>query len=90
MRFILVITLMFINPLYANPEKGKAAIDLFLQDQQIKNLTEARYQAGTDYISQMKYEKETEKHATWQQNQSINPANLEQIGATQAMQEMVG
>lgn len=74
----------------ADPEKGLAAAEAFLQDPTIKNIAAPNYQAGANYIGNMKYEREAEKHAIWRQNQSIDASQLEQKGAQQAMQQPVG
>ena len=90
MRLIFAIFLTFINSLEANPEKGKAAIDVFLQDQTIKNLTLPDYQAGANYIGSIQYEREPEKQAIWRQNQSLEPSRLEQAGANHGLKEILG
>ena len=90
MKLILVACLIFAKLLYASPEEGKAAIEDFLQDPTVKNVAAPNYQTGANYIGNMKYEIETEKHLTWQQNQNVDPTNLEQLGANQAVQEKIG
>jgi Type-1V conjugative transfer system mating pair stabilisation len=87
---IFIISLIFINSVQASPEKGKVGIEDFLQDPKIKNLSAPDYQKGAEHVADLKYEAEKDKHVTWQQNQSIDPGNLEKAGASQAMQEKVG
>ena len=89
MRWVLAMLLLFADSLPAGPEEGKAAAEAFLAQQKIK-LSTPNYQEGANYIAGMKYERETEKHATWQQNQNIAPSCLEQTGAQQAMSENMG
>ena len=90
MRLVVAILLMFGQSLQAKPEEGKVFAEAFLQDPTIKNLAAPNYQTGVNYIGNMKYEIEPEKHATWQRNQSIDPGNLEQMGAKQAIEQPVG
>jgi len=90
MRWIMVFLLIFVHSAQGSPEDGKRAAETFLQDQKIKQINTPNYQAGANHIGQIKYELESEKHAVWQQNQSINPANLEQAGVNQAMSEKIG
>ena len=89
MRWVLAMLLIFADSLPAGPEEGKAAAEAFLAQQKVK-LSTPNYQEGANYIAGMKYERETEKHATWQQNQNIAPSCLEQTGAQQAMSENMG
>ncbi len=90
MRLMVAVLLVFINSLQAKPEEGQAAAEAFLQDPTVKNIAAPNYQAGANHIGNMKYEREPEKHATWQKNQSIDSSQLEQKGATEAMQQQVG
>ncbi len=90
MRWIMVFLLIFVHSAQGSPEDGKRAAETFLQDQKIKQINTPNYQAGANHIGQNKYKLESEKHAVWQQNQSINPANLEQAGVNQAMSEKIG
>lgn len=90
MKLIFATLLIFINTLQAKPEEGQAAAQAFLQDPTVKNLTAPNYQTGANHIGNMKYEREPEKHKTWQQNQSVDASQLAQTGAQQAMQQQVG
>ena len=91
MKLLVTGFLMFMQLLHATtPEEGKAAVDVFLQDPTVKNLVAPNYQTGANYIGNIKYEKETQKHKIWQQNQNIEPKNLEQAGATYGIHENIG
>jgi hypothetical protein len=87
---MVAVLLVFINSLQAKPEEGQAAAEDFLQDPTVKNIAAPNYQAGANHIGNMKYEREPEKHAAWQKNQSIDASQLEQKGAAEAMQQQVG
>lgn len=90
MIWIVVLLLVFSNNAKASPEEGKLEAEKFLQDPKIKQINAANYQAGANHIGQMKYEREPNKHAVWQQNQNIDPTRLEQVGANQSMSEKIG
>jgi hypothetical protein len=90
MKVIMVILLLGSSTLQASPEDGKLAAEKFLQDPKITPINTPNYQAGVNCINNMKYEMEPEKHAIWQQNQGIAPADLAKKGADQAMAEQVG
>ena len=90
MRWMLFLLLLFANTAKASPEKGKVEAEKFLQDPKIKQVNTPNYQMGANQIGQMRYERESNKHAVWQQNQNIDPTRLEQIGANQAMSERIG
>lgn len=90
MKRIIFFLLILKRVVQASPEEGKIGAEKFLQEQIIKQIMTPNYEAGANYIGQMKYEQELEKHAVWQQNQSIDPATLEQKGASQAMLDTIG
>lgn len=88
MKWILLMLIFIGDYLQANPEEGKAKIEKFLREHQ--GLTTPDYQNGANLIGSMQYEQEKDKHEMWQQNQSIDPAHLEEAGASQGMHEKVG